>query len=77
MMTSSSGSQGGSLASSGGGGGSSLALLQHVEGNVGSLLAGDEHGTEGGAHAGGAVHLRELHASQDQARDHLKTMEDS
>ena len=72
MALLSSGCQGGSLAASSGSGGGSLALLQHVEGDMGSLLARDEHGTEGGAHAGGAVNLRELHASQDQARDDLQ-----
>ena len=65
------GSQGLGLASRSGGGGSGLALLQHVEGDVGRLLARDEHGAEGGAHAGGAVHLGQLHAGQHEAGDNL------
>lgn len=47
------------------------APLEGVEGAVGGLLAGDEHGAEGGAHAGRAIQLGHLHAADDHAGHHL------
>lgn len=53
------------------GGGGSLGLLlaaQRVQRHVRRLLAADEHGTEGWAHAGAAVKLSHLHATDDLRR---------
>jgi hypothetical protein len=49
----------------------SLPLVPDTNGLFSSLDTAEDHGSEGRAHAVGAIHLGEFHATNDQAGDDL------
>mmetsp|Transcript_30434 Transcript_30434/g.79164 ORF Transcript_30434/g.79164 Transcript_30434/m.79164 type:complete len:317 (-) Transcript_30434:556-1506(-) len=51
-----------------------LALAQHCQSHMGSLLAAHEHSTEGGAHPRRTINLSQLHACQNHPRYDLASV---